>query len=197
MKLTATKMIMPNFLIIGAAKAGTTSLYNYLKEHPQIYMSPVKEPRFFYLMNEKLDFRGPGDENILNSSTSDLEDYSTLFQGVSNEIAIGEASSMYLYHPKTPKRIKSYVPDVKMITILRDPVERAYSHFLMNVKNGLEPLTDFVQVLQEEEIRIRSNWGSNWHHKARGFYYSQVKRYFDIFDRSQIKIYLYEDLKTN
>ena len=123
-------MTMPNFLIIGAMRAGTTSLYHYLKQHPQVYMSPVKEPRFFALEGEKPDPGRPTDERLMNHSITDIEAYRALFQAVSKETAIGEASPLYLYSPKAPERIRHYIPDAKLIAVLRDPVERAYSHFL-------------------------------------------------------------------
>lgn len=190
-------MVMPNFLIIGAAKAGTTALYEYLRQHPQIYMSPVKETNFFALEGEKVDFRGPGDQEAINSfSITDLESYILQFQGVSNEIAIGEASPLYLYSSKAPERIKFYIPHAKLIAILRHPVERAYSSFLHLGRDGREPLIDFAQALREEKARIENNWEHIWHYQQMGFYYTQLKRYYDIFDRSQIKVYLYEDFKT-
>ena len=187
-------MSMPNFLIIGAAKAGTSSLYHYLKQHPQIYMSPKKELRFFSLVGEKLDFCGPGDKQLYRkNSITDLETYRSFFSGVADEIAVGEASPGYLYYPNAPENIKSYIPEAKLIAILRDPVERAYSHFLHNLRKGKEPLTDFAQAIQEEETRTQGNWSRNWHYLKTGLYYAQVKRYFNTFDRRQIKIYLYEE----
>ena len=96
-------MVMPNFLVIGAAKAGTTSVYEYLKQHPQIWMSPLKETNFFALEGETLNFRGPGDQDYINRfSITKIEDYLNLFQGVSNQVAIGEVSPLYLYSPKAP-----------------------------------------------------------------------------------------------
>ncbi|PIG94472.1 sulfotransferase [Gloeocapsopsis sp. IPPAS B-1203] len=190
-------MTMPNFLVVGAAKAGTTALYYYLKQHPQIYMSPEKEPKFFALEGDKLDFRGPGDrENICKSAITDIETYRQLFQGVTNEIAIGEASPLYLYSPKAAERIKKYIPDAKLIAILRNPIERAYSGYIMHVREGRETAKDFAEALQQEETRIRNNWG--WGHYVNvGFYHTQLKRYLELFDREQIRVYLYEDLKTD
>lgn len=188
-------MTMPNFLIIGAQKAGTTALYEYLRQHPQIYMSPVKEPHFFTYEGEKVDSRGPGRSSIFPITNIDV--YRTLFQGVSNEMAIGEASPSYLYSLKAPERIRHYVPKARLIAILRHPVERAYSNFLHLIRDGREPQTNFVQALREEETRICDNWGFHWHYQQKGFYYTQLKRYFDMFDRDQIRVYLYEDLSTN
>ncbi|MES1024048.1 sulfotransferase [Gloeocapsa sp. BRSZ] len=190
-------MTMPNFIVVGAAKAGTTALYYYLKQHPQIYMSPEKEPKFFALEGDELDFRGPGDrENICKSAITDIETYRHLFKGVTNEIAVGEASPLYLYSPKAAERIKKYIPDAKLIAILRNPIERAYSGYIMHVREGRETAKDFTEALQEEESRIRSNWG--WGHYVNvGFYHAQLKRYLNLFDKEQIRVYLYEDLKTN
>src|SRR5688572_7713518 len=130
-------MVMPNFLIIGAAKAGTTSLYSYLNQHPQIFMSPVKEPNFFALEGEKLNFRGPGDAQVINRySITQLESYRAHFKGITQETCIGEASTLYLDHPKAVERIQHYTPKARLITILRDPVERAFSNFLHAVRDG-------------------------------------------------------------
>ena len=185
-------MIMPNFLIIGAAKAGTTSLYGYLEQHPQVYMSSIKEPRFFALEGEKLDFRGPA-QSINHTSVTTLAEYSQLFQEVTSQTAIGEASTVYLSHPKAPERIKHYIPDVKLIAILRDPSERAFSSYLHLVRDGYETLS-FAEALEAEASRIKDNWQPLWYYKERGFYYQQLQRYFEIFAPEQIEIYLYEDL---
>ena len=190
-------MTMPNFCIIGAAKSGTTSLYEYLKQHPQIYMSPVKEPRFFGLEGEIPNFRGPRDEYTNRVLMCNIEDYRSLFQGVTNETAIGEASPWYLYLEKAPLQIRHHIPEAKLIAILRNPVDRAYSSFLHQLQRGAEPLKDFSQSLLEEEIRIRQHWRPIWHYKQLGFYYQQLKRYWETFDKKQIQVYLYEDFCDN
>ena len=190
-------MIMPNFLLIGAQKAGTTALNYYLKKHPQIYMSPIKEPGFFDFEGQKPNFVGSGDQELYDHIPIDIESYRKLFQGVSDEIAIGEATTWYLYSSKASERIQYYIPNAKLIVILRNPVDRAYSAFLHTIRDKREPITDFAQALKEEETRINQNWEYIWHYKQMGFYYGQLKRYFNLFDRSQIKVYLYEDLKDN
>ena len=191
---------LPNFLVIGAAKSGTTSLYQYLREHPQIYMSPVKEPEFFSYMGEKIDRRDPRLAPAIFAIT-EWKDYEALFKNVRNETAVGEASPGYIYSPEAPKRIKQFLPQAKLIAVLRNPVARAYSHFTMRLNKSsdivVEPVRDFEEVLKAEESRIRDGWLAGWHYKRRGFYYEQLKRYFDLFDRSQIQIYLYEDLEEN
>lgn len=191
-------MKMPNFLILGAGKSGTTALYRYLEQHPQVYMSPEKEPNFFALEGEKVDFKDPEAENRINNwSVTDIESYRALFREVSSETAIGEASPMYLYSPKAPGRIQHYVRDAKLMVLLRDPVERAHSAFVHMLREGIEPLDDFSQALGQEETRIEANWSWIWHYKKMGFYHEQLRRYFDIFDREQIHVYLYEDFSAD
>jgi hypothetical protein len=192
---------MPNFLIIGAPKSGTTSLAQYLGQHPEIYISPQKEPYFFAFENEQVDFLGPGiqgkDHIINNAVVVDLEEYRRLFQGVSDEVAIGEASTLYLAFPKAAERIKHHIPDVKLIAILRNPADRAYSAFMHALRDNYESITDFSSALAAEEERIKLNWGPLWRYQDQGFYYRQLKQFFDLFDSHQIKIYLYEDLVNN
>lgn len=191
-------MVLPNFFIVGAAKAGTTSLYAMLKQHPQIYMSPVKEPNFFALEGDSLDYAaGTTSAGYLDKCITDLEAYHKQFQSVKAETAIGEASPIYLYHPKAPERIQNYIPDAKLIVILRDPVERAYSNFLHHVREGLETFPDFEQALRAEEKRIHENWWWGFYYVKAGFYHDQLQRYIERFDASQMKVYLYEDLKQN
>lgn len=186
-------MTMPNFLIIGTAKAGTTSLHRYMSQHPQIYMSPIKEPRFFVYDGRNLDPHHP----IHHTTISNLKSYQALFDGVSNENAIGEASPAYLVELRAPVRIHHYIPDAKLIAILRNPAERAYSHFLHLIKSNYEPCHNFDIVLQNiEELRIGS-WKPRRDYLSFGYYNLCLTRYFDLFDRSQIKIFLFEDLKTD
>lgn len=190
-------MVMPNFLIIGAAKAGTTAISSYLNQHPQIYMSPVKEPHFFSWMGTSIEFQGPGDRTAHEASILDLNVYENLFQDISDEIAIGEASTSYLYIPEAAPRIKHYIPEVKLIAILRNPVDRAHASFLHLIRDGHETLLDFSEALKAEASRIQDNWMPLWHYKQRGFYYSQLRRYYDLFPAEQIRVYLYDDLSQN
>ena len=188
-------MTMPNFLIIGAAKAGTTALYEYLQQHPQIYMTPTKETNFFAFEGEVVNFDGPGDDGIKGFSITDLDTYQAEFQQLTDEIAIGEACPSYLYLPQAAVRIKQYIPDSRLIVILRNPVERAYANFLHLVRDDREPYQDFTLALQEETKRINSNWEWFWHYIQLGYYAEQLQRYYEMFSANQIKIYLYEDLR--
>jgi hypothetical protein len=189
-------MTLPNFLIIGAPKCGTTSLYSYLQQHPQVFMSIPKEPTFFG--NEGTDglFNGPHDEDRFYHSRviTNFADYTALFNPVTMEKAIGEASIYYLYLPKAPMQIQKYVPKATMFAVLRNPADRAYSAYLHVVRQARERRS-FADSLKEEPERIRQKWNPLWHFKSMGFYYEQVKRYFETFGREQVHVYLYEDLQ--
>ena len=192
---------MPNFLVIGAGNAGTTSLYHYLKQHPEVYMSPVKEPKFFALEGELPDYRGPGDMLVLTRSPADravidLDGYEALFRGVRGEKAVGEASPVYLCDARAPGRIKHYVPDARLVAILRDPAERAYSAYMHQVRDGRETLS-FAEALDAEERRTRANWSPGWRYTSEGFYHRNLARYHELFGRERVRVYLYEDLKED
>jgi hypothetical protein len=176
-------MTMPNFFIIGAMKSGTTALYYYLEQHPEVYMSPVKEPNFFCSQEQ---------ENAADA-VAHIESYQHLFRAVSGQKAVGEASHCYLYDPRAAAEIRRCVPEAKLIAVLRNPIDRAYSHFLHMVRTGTEPLDNFAQALREEEAGADKE-RTFQDYIGRGFYYSQLKRYFGTFDREQIRVYLYEDL---
>ncbi len=192
-------MTLPDFLIIGAAKAGTTALYEYLAERPQIYMSPQKDTSFFALEGEKPAFSGPPGQpvHIKTRVITRIEDYCAQFLGRSTETAIGEVSPLYLYSPKAAGHIKRRLEHAKLIAILRNPADRAYSAFTMMRLNGRESIADFEAALRAEETRIAGNWGFIWHYKQQGFYYSQLKRYLNLFDERQLRIYLTDDLFAN
>ena len=181
-------MTMPNFIIIGSGKCGTTSLYHYLNQHPDIFMSPMKETNFFSFEEKQLDFRGIGDYELTSSSVTKLKDYEDLFKSVTNEHAIGEASPVYIYDENTPTRIKNYIPNAKIIAILRDPSDRAFSNYMSRFAKGFEPITDFSTALAMEDKRKKDNWSFMFHYRSQGFYYSMLKRYYDLFDADQIKI---------
>lgn len=201
----ATVVKKPNFVIIGAAKSGTTAVWHYLKQHPKIYMSPLKHTRFFAFEVENPGFigpppkqRGPTAQNPgMPYAITDIDVYHALFDGVRDEVAVGEASHSYLYQPRAAERIRGYAPGMKLIAILRNPADRAFSHYRQMVRDGREPIDDFVRALDEEGARVRDNWWPDFHYVQIGLYHAQLQRYFDLFRRDQIKIYLYEDLNSN
>ena len=175
-------MKLPTFLIIGVEKSGTTSIFNYLKQHPQVYMSPIKETNFL-----ERDWEDARNKNKAKVAT--LEAYSNLFQDATEEIAIGEASPNYLFYYQTSiPRIEKYLPDAKTIAILRDPVQRAYSDYLMHIRDAInfgkvKSLAEQAKFSAQSSFTIR-----------KGFYSEPVKHFFEKFGRDRVKIYLYDDL---
>jgi len=159
---------LPNFLIIGAAKAGTSSLHQYLDEHPEIFMSAVKEPNFF-----------SASEVPQGNAVRSMDEYLELFAGVTTETAIGESSPSYLRTSLAAERIHAALPDARLIVSLRDPVERLYSLFLHNLRNGRASR----DVYEWFGRRPSSHYG----------YAAQLTRFFDRFPRERIHVLLYED----
>jgi hypothetical protein len=181
---------LPDFLIIGAAKSGTTSLYHYLGEHPEIFVSPKKEPRFFAVLSdfEKIVGEGPAQRRLWSDSVTTFEEYHALFEGVRHEKAIGEASPIYLWSKEAPKNIKKYLPEAKLIAILRHPVDRAFSHYLHNLKIGLEKNTSFEAALADDVQRHYTEY------IPQGMYFTLLSRYYDLFPPDQIKVLIFDDL---
>ncbi len=186
---------MPTFLVIGASRSGTTALHNYLRQHPDVFMPPEKEPNFFLADGQVLDFKGPAAEWVNNSMRS-LEEYQGLFEAGARSLARGEASPLYLYFENAPLRIKHHVPDARMIAVLRDPAEQAYSHFMYAKRNMLEPLDDFTEALAKEDDRIADGWQPMFRYSSFPRYGEQLARYYAQFDRSQIQLFLYEEFDT-
>ncbi|MGB5596332.1 MAG: sulfotransferase [Crocosphaera sp.] len=181
--MTQSSTKLPNFLIVGFQKCGTTSVYNYLNQHPQVYMSAVKETNFLEQDWEKLAATG---HQFKPKQIRTFEQYSQLFEGVTNEIAIGEASPNYLFkYQSSAEQIKRYVPNAKLIAILRNPVDRAISDYLMHVREAQSSTS------LKEQIQHKA-------HKSfiilKGYYYQPIKYYLEQFSREQLSILLYDDL---
>lgn len=187
--------VLPNFIIGGAAKAGTTSLCHYLNQHPEIFISPEKEPRYFTPEMFTRDLSGPLRAGARRDPPS-LESYLALFSGVIAETAIGEASTEYLYYPQAPCRIHKLLPEAKLIFVLRNPVDRAFSAYCYQRRDGCESLS-FQAAIAREDFRFQNCWRPGWLYVRSGFYYEQLKRYFDFFPAENIRIYRYEQLSKN
>jgi hypothetical protein len=200
---------LPNFFIIGAAKSGTTSLHEYLAQHPEVYMSFQKELNFFSFLDSIPSFSGPvcdhGNPVLCDRlrrekyghSITTWSDYRKAFSRVRSEKAIGESSVSYLYFPHASERIRHSVPDARLIAILRNPIDRAYSKYRQLRRDDAEPLISFEQALTAEAARMQENWSPAWFYIDRGFYYRQLKRYYKLFGRRHIHIILYEDFESN
>jgi hypothetical protein len=180
---------VPNFLIVGAARAGTTSLWYWLRRHPQVFMAHYKEPAFF----------------THNFGVFTQEQYLSLFKAGRGKPCIGEASTAYLSAPESPSWIHEVLGKVKIIVILRNPVERAYSMYCWMVMNGLEPVETFAEALNQEGRRTASlEFHQNcpisfrdYQYFNAGLYIDKVRPYINIFGADQVKIWLFDDLKND
>ncbi|MBO9997919.1 MAG: sulfotransferase [Cyanobacteria bacterium SID2] len=193
---------LPSFFIVGAAKSGTSSLWHYLKQHPSIFMSSPKEPNFFVFKGVDLHHqKGPSRPDILyrklyRNSILNFDEYQNLFEDARDIPAVGEASVRYLYFPETARRIHEKIPDAKIIVMLRNPIERLYSHYNMNYRSLLEPLS-LDKALDREAERIQAGWDYDWHYTKVGMYYPQIEKYINCFGRENVKVIIYDDFNKN
>ena len=183
--------LIPDFLIIGAGKCGTTSLYMYLKQHPEIFVPRIKEPNFYGYENRSPEDFGEGlaMKTHFIESVTQFPAYIDLFKDASPGQVKGEMSNTYMYHEQAPRRIKHYNPDMKLIAILRQPAGRLYSRYLHLARENRLPSNDFSDVKNKNSIWWRRN-----DLVKEGFYFKNLSPYFKMFPRENIKIYLYEDL---
>jgi hypothetical protein len=208
-------MPLPNFFIAGAPKAGTTSLYHYLGQHPQIYMSPLKEPCFFAdeFRYENLDeetqrlrglerddlaayLRGPMTGKRMTGFVTRWEDYLKLFRNARDEAAIGEASVCYLWSKTAPANIAARIPQARIVAMLRDPAERAFSAYLQVVTLDLVrmPFSEYI----EAGLRRGGTRLGRFHPFLEfGLYAEQIARYLDLFPRNRMQICFYDDYQRD
>ena len=192
----------PNFFLIGAAKCGTTSVAGYLDQHPDVFVSKPKEPNFFsFQPDSKPSCIGPVDpeqlyELLLKYSVTSPRAYHDLFAEAAGKFAVGEASVRYLYEALTAERIAAYAPDARLIVMLRDPVERLHSHYHMNVRQHIEPLS-LADAIEAEDQRVEAGWGWDWHYRRVGYYAAQLKVYHRHFDPEQILVLFQADLRQD
>lgn len=204
---------LPNFFVVGAAKAGTSSLATILAAHPDVYVSPIKEPHFFCddirLADFRAEYRKSSSFNVAKylqkrplphkhiAYIEDAPSYLDLFREVKGEKALGELSTGYLYSSTAAENLFKFNPNAKIVMILRQPVERAYSHYLMNLREWLDLEAPFIHALERDFAARVKGWGISQLYVELGLYSDQVSRYLRLFPESQIKIFLYEDFKND
>jgi len=171
----------PNFFIVGPPRTGTSSLWEYLKNIPGVYMSPVKEPNYF---NPNFDAHG-----FSTVPVQDEKKYLNLFKEVKDETAIGEASSTYLAEPQTPYLIHKIIPNARIIIMLRDPVERAFSEYLLMYTLGVLNCT-FNELIHSQDIGKTELPDPI---VECGLYCEKIKRYLDVFGQDQVRYYIFEE----
>lgn len=169
-------MTLPTFLVVGAARSGTTSLYHYLGEHPEVFVPKIKEINYFSYT--------PSFQPSVSATT--LQEYERLFSMAPVDSARGEVSPSYLTSPTAPQRIMELVPDVRIIVILRNPVDRVFGAYRFGIHEGTEKRTP------EEALRP----GPTASYIRGAILCPRLSRYYELFDRDRIRIYRYEDLRS-
>jgi len=182
----------PDFFIVGAPKCGTTAMYNYLRQHPEIFMPPSKELHYF------------GKDLHFSFKRLSKVEYQKRFAKVKDEKRIGEASVWYLYSKSAAREIKEYNPNAKIIIMIRNPVDMMYSNHSQFVFNGNENVDDFSKALELENERKKGRNIPDSSHFIEGLFYrktakftEQIKRYFDTFGRDSVHVILFDDLKND
>lgn len=192
---------MPDFLLVGAAKGATTSLYYYLSQHPEIRMTSIKENWFFSFVDKPPTYSSPG---VLSNVVSRLEDYVKLFDGARAEQRLGDASPSYLYtYRDTIRNINSIYPPrerekLRIIISLRNPVSRAFSQYWTFKRFIHEPLS-FEDAIEEGVIqkRLSDNWNIFYDYIGFGRYYEQVNAFLKAFGKDRVLIFLYDDIRKD
>lgn len=195
---TSERPLLPSFFLLGAAKAGTSAFFDMLARQPGIFLPALKESNYFALGDQPPRFSGPGDDSGINGrSIWRREDYAALFRDASPDQVIGEASVIYLASTTAASAIKAAVPDARLLAILRDPVERAYSAFRHLRRDGREEYEDFGRALAAEEERVAAGWEPLWHYQRVGRYADQLETWLEHFPRDQMLIVSYERFRDD
>ncbi|HLL68154.1 MAG TPA: sulfotransferase [Micromonosporaceae bacterium] len=188
-------MALPDFLIIGVPKAGTTALHAALTGHPQLFLSRVKEPKFFLSAGPPPRHGGPGDVQTYQEHVWRRADYEALFDAAPDGALRGEATPFYLYDLAAQQRIHRLVPKAKLIAVVRDPVDRAHSNWTHLWTDGLEPEADFLTACRAEPQRRAAGWADFWHYCSLGLYGQQFEHLFSLFPREQVLILRFKELR--
>jgi hypothetical protein len=170
--------VLPQFVIAGAPKAGTTALHAALATHPGLYLSPVKEPKFYLTDGRpppRGGQRGPGDAHSAREWIWRREEYLRLFAGAPEGAVRGESTPFYLYDRAAQARLAADVPGVRVVVVVRDPVDRAWSNWVHLRADGLEPEADFLAAVRLEQRRTDAGWAPFWHYRGLGRYGAQLR----------------------
>jgi hypothetical protein len=188
----------PDVVIIGAPKAGTSALHAALAQHPQIYASPVKEPKYYMCWDAPPPaYRGPGDAHSNQEWIWRRADYEALFREAPEDAVRLESTPFYLYMPGARRRIAEELPEAKLVVIVRDPIDRAYSNWMHLWVDGLEPISDFVEAWHAEDHRVAAGWAPFWHYQRLGRYGEQLADLFELVERERVFVLRYWQLVSH
>lgn len=185
----------PDFLVIGAPKAGTTALHAALAQHPDVFVSDPKEPKHWLCDGAPPPaWRGPGDKHSQQEWIWRAERYYSLFEPAGDSQLRGESTPFYLWSRGAHRRIAAALPEVKLVAVVRDPVDRAYSNWMHLWSDGLEPEADFVTAFEREDERVRAGWAPFWRYRELGRYGEQLQHLHRHVDPERILVIRYREL---
>ncbi len=184
----------PTFFVVGAGRAGTTSLHRYLATHPEVFVTRGKSPNYFVSDVPMPSWEGPTARRMAREWISSREGYDALFADATTEVAVGDVSPVYLQARSAAGSIAAAFPDARIVAILRDPMERAHAHWLGRLRDGIERRNDFRQVVEEELKRGLPDDVAFGSYLGIGRYHHFLSDYTTRFPAQRIKIYLFEDL---
>ena len=187
-------MGLPDFFIAGVPKAGTTALHSALARHPALFMSPVKEPKFFLTDGAPPSEGGPGDAKTYREHVWRRSDYQALFDGAPVGTLKGESTPFYLYSRDAQRRISAMIPGARLIVVLRDPIERAHSNWTHMWSSGLDPVGDFLQACAQEEQRAAAGWADFWRYTGLGKYGGQLRHLYSVFPAEHVLVFRYHEV---
>jgi hypothetical protein len=187
---------MPNLFVVGSAKTGTTSIYELLSKHPDIFVPKLKELNFMAFENDGPNLEGPGDkEHGAAFSITKIDKYLDQYSGWEKQTWALDCSPAYLYFKSAPYRIKKYSSEAKIIIVLRNPVECAFSMYAMMKRDRREPEKSFYKAFKKSTERLHQGWEWAWDYAGYFLFYEQVKRYLECFDKNALLILRYEYLR--
>jgi hypothetical protein len=185
----------PTFVVAGAARAGSTAVVEGLRAHPDVFVTQPKEPHFLALGGEPAHFTGPGDDVTINRvAVCDRDAYLALYPEDGPFLALGEGSVSTLYYPATSiPAVQSLNPDLRLVVILREPVDRAFSSYQYLRVRGFEPCDDFLTAVEDEPRRIEQGWHHLWHYTGMSRYAEPLSQFLAAFGE-QVGVWFYDDL---
>lgn len=185
--------IGPRLIIGGASKSGTTAIYYYLRQHPSFCLSEKKELHYFSRPSLAQAMFGPGDRFILAEIPGTFDEYLSFFNHCGDKAVAVDISPSYLFHFKAADEIKRHLGIVRIVFILRNPVDKAFSQYMHLFGEGLEKLS-FEEALQKELERKERGYSDMWLYKSSGYYAKALAHYVQVFGRENIRTYYYEEL---
>jgi hypothetical protein len=190
-----TRQPSPDFLLVGAPKAGTTALHAALAQHPEVFVPTPKEPKYWLCDDAPPPaWRGPGDAHSQQEWIWHPDEYAGLFADAPAQAVRGESTPFYLWSRGAHRRIAEALPEVRLVVVVRDPIDRAYSNWMHLWSDGLEPVADFEEAFARQDERVRAGWAPFWRYRELGLYGEQLQHLYRYVDPQRVLVLRYRDV---